>query len=378
MSSDSARQIYEDLGVRPLINAEGNKTILGGSRVSPTVQAAAELANRYYVDMEELLKQTGEMIAHWLGSESAMVTSGCYAAIALGAAACMSGSDHEKIEQLPDTTGMKNQFIVQACQHYKYNRALSIFGGKLIQVGDEQGATAAQLKAAITNQTAAIHHLAIGQWAGEVPFETVVGIAKEHNIPLIVDAASAVYPLEDLRRYHEMGADLVCYGAKYFGGYNGTGILAGRKGLLDAAFLHSFIGFEKRTARSLGRGFKLDRQEIVGVVTALREWLNLDHEERIAEHERKGQIIRQAVANIPSVRAEWAPDPRTLSSSVQVTLDEGRLGQTAAQVSQALREGNPSIWVAQQNNELYVQVPQLVEGEEQIVADRLRAVLLAS
>jgi L-seryl-tRNA(Ser) seleniumtransferase len=378
MSSDTARQVYEDLGVRPLINAGGNKTILGGSRVSPAVQAAADLANRYYVDMEELLKRTGEMIADWLGAEAAMVTSGCYAAIALGAAACMSGSDHEKIEQLPDTTGMKHEFIVQACQHYKYNRALSIFGGKLIQVGDEQGATASQLKAAITNQTAAIHYLAIGQWPGAIPFETVVEIAKEYHIPLIVDAASAVYPLEELRRYNEMGADLVCYGAKYFGAYNGTGILAGRKDLLDAAFLHSFIGFEKRTSRSLGRGFKLDRQEIIGVVAALREWLSMDHEERIAEHERKGQVIRQAVAGIPRVSAEWRPDPRTLSSSVRVTIDESRPGQTAAQVSQALREGNPSIWVTQQNNELYVSVPQLVEGEEQIVAERLRAVLLES
>jgi seryl-tRNA(Sec) selenium transferase len=145
--------------------------------------------------------------------------------------------------------------------------------------------------------------------------------------------------------------------------------------LLEAAFLHSFIGFEKRANRSLGRPLKLDRQEIVAVTVALREWLTMDHEERIAEDERKGQVIRQAVTGLPHVKAEWAPDPRTIGSNVNVTLDEAALGKTAAQVSQVLRDGTPSIWVGYQGNSLLVNVPQLIEGEENIVADRLRAAL---
>src|SRR5262245_51156156 len=162
MSDDKARQIYEELGVRPLINAGGNKTILGGSRVSPTVQAAVDMANRHYVEMKELLARSGEIIAGMVGSEAAMVTSGCAAAMALGVAACMSGSDPEKVERLPDTTGMKHEFLIQACQRYKYDRALTIFGGKLVEVGDEHGATAEQLRAAITDKTAGIHYLAVG------------------------------------------------------------------------------------------------------------------------------------------------------------------------------------------------------------------------
>ena len=376
MSSDKGRQIYEDLGVRPLINAGGHKTILGGSRVSPTVQAAVEAANDYYVEMKELLERTGEIIAGLLGAEAALVTPGCAAAMALGAAACMSGSDPQKIEQLPDTTGMKNEFLIQACQRYKYDRALTIFGGKLVEVGEASGATARQLEEAISDKTAAIHYLGVGQRPGELPIETVIRIAHARGVPVIVDAASEVYPLERLRRYNELGADLVCYGAKYFGAYNSTGILSGRKDLLQAAFGHSFIGFETGAYRSVGRPLKLDRQEIIAVVVALREWLSLDHEDRLAEHERKGQVISQALAGLPHLTAAWAPDPRSLSSGVRLTLDEAELGKTAAQVSQALREGTPSIWVDYRGNVLHVSVPQLAEGEEQIVAERLRAALL--
>lgn len=376
MSDDKARQVYEALGVKPVINAGGNKTILGGSRVSPAVQEAVEAANYYYVEMKDLLERTGEIIADMVGSEAALVTPGCFAAMSLGAAAIMSGSDPEKIERLPDTTGMKNEFLIQACQRYKYDRALTIFGGKLIEVGDETGTSAEQLSAAITDKTAGIHYLGVGQREGELPIETVISIARDHRIPVVVDAASEVYPLDRLRRYNELGADLVCYGAKYFGAYNSTGILAGRKDLLEAAFLHSFIGFETSAYRSLGRPLKLDRQEIIAVVMALREWLSMDHEERIADYERKGQVIRQALTGMPHLAAEWVPDQRTLSSGVRLTLDEGALGKTAGQVSQTLREGNPSIWVNTRDNVLHVSVTQLMEGEDQIIAGRLREALL--
>lgn len=376
MPNAKERQIYEDFGVTPIINASGNQTILGGSRVSPSVQAAAELANRYYVDMETLLRRTGEKIANLLEAEAAMVTSGCYTAIALGAVACMTGDDVAKIEQLPNTRGLKNEFITLACQHYNYNRALSIFGGNIVAVGDEEGTTADQVREAITDRTAGLHYLIVGPLSQcGLPFETFLEIAHEHNLPVILDAASLVYPLDDMVRYNQMGVDLVCYGAKYMGGYNGTGILCGRKNLLEAAFLHSFMGFEKRAIRSMGRGMKLDRQEIIGVTIALQEWLTMDHEERIAEHEQRGSYIQNALGGVSHIQTEWVPDVRTLSSAVQITLDEGTLGKTAAQVSEALKAGDPSIWVRQADNTLMVGVPQLIDGEEQIVAERLKAEL---
>jgi L-seryl-tRNA(Ser) seleniumtransferase len=377
MSNDQARQIYEQLGLRPLINAGGNRTVLGGSRIRPAVQAAAEAANDYYVDMKELLRQTGKLIAPVLGAEAAMVTPGCFAALALAAAACMSGTDPQKIEQLPDTSGMRDEFLIQACQRYKYDRAMTIFGGKLIEFGDAQAATIEQLRAAINDKTAAILYLAVGQRPGELPIESVIAAAKQRNVPVIVDAASEVYPFDRLRRYTDLGADLVCFGGKYFGSYNSTGLLCGREALLEAAFLHSFVGFETSTYRSLGRPFKLDRQEIVATVVALQEWLNMDHEERIAGQERRGQIISQAAGGIAHVAVEWVPEERAISNSVYLTIDETALGKTAGQISQALQEGTPSIWVGRRDNTLHVTVSELTEEEARLVAERLRAILLS-
>jgi L-seryl-tRNA(Ser) seleniumtransferase len=375
MSDNTGRQIYEELGVKPVINAAGNMTLLGGSRPSAKVLEAMEQANRYFADMEELLKRTGAIIAEMLGAEAAMVTPGCAAAIALSSAACMSGSDSQKIERLPDTTGMKNEILIQARQRYKYDRCLTIFGAKLVEVGDANGATPEQLSAAINANTAAIHYLAVWGTEGVVPLEEVIRIGKQRGVPVIVDAASVVYPIETFRKYQKMGADLICYGAKYFGALNSTGILCGRKELVDAAFLHSFIGFESSANRSLGRPLKVDRQEVIAVVVALREWLNADHAARFAEHERKAQVIRQAIDGIPHVTVTWAADERGLSSGLRLTLDENALGKTAAQVIQALRDGTPSIWVRGGGNSFHVAVPLLTDEDVQVVAERLRALL---
>jgi L-seryl-tRNA(Ser) seleniumtransferase len=377
MNSDKGKQIYEQWGVKPVINAAGNMTLLGGSRPALKVLEAMEQANRYFVDMEELLRRTGERVADMLDAEAAFVTSGCAAAIALSAAACLSGSDPQKIERLPDTAGMKNEILIQARQRYKYDRCLTIFGAKLVEVGDASGTTAEQLSAAINDNTAAIHHLAV--WATEniVPLEQVIRIGKQRGVPVIVDAASMVYPLDTFRQYARMGADLVCFGAKYFGALNSTGILCGRKELVDAAFLHSFIGFESSANRSLGRPLKVDRHEVIAVVVALREWLNMDHAARLAEHKRKAQAIRQRLEGVPHLTVEWAPDERGLSSGLRLTLDENALGKTAAHIIQALRDGNPSVYVrGSSTNSFHVAVPLLTDGDEQVVAERLRELLV--
>ena len=376
MNTNRERKVYEELGVRPLINASSNMTILGGSRLSPGVQAAMEAANRYYVDMHELVKQTGRIIAERLGAESAFITTGCSAAIALAAAACMSGSDPEKIKQLPNTTGMKDEIIIQKAQRYKYDRSLTLFGGNLVEVGTESGTTIEALNAAVTQQTAAIYFVDIEPYgARALPLKVVFDVARERRIPLIVDAASAVYPLERMRSYNEMGAELVCYGAKYFGALNSTGVLSGRRELVKAAFLHSFSSFESGTYQGLGRPLKLDRQEIVAVVAALREWFTMDHEIRIAEQERQGQIVQLALTDLPHVRAEWVFDSKTTYSNVHISLDESALGKTAADVKKALLEGTPKIWVGGNDNHIEVRVSQLFEGEAQIIADRLRELL---
>lgn len=382
MKNNDAVRIYEELGATPVINAMGPKTTLGGSRLSPGVRAAMDAANHHFVDMEELLEESGKVIANMAGVEAALVTPGCAAAIALGAAVCMAGDDPEKSEQLPDTTGMKDEFIVQKRRRYKYDRCVTIFGGKLVEVGDEENTTREQLRAAITDKTAAIHHLApaekeFGSTIGRetLPLAEIIEIAKEFDVRVIVDAATKVYPLNELHKYTDMGADFACYGGKYFGSCNSTGLMFGRKELIDAALLHSFIGFETSQYRTIGRPLKLDRQEIVGCVVALREWLSMDHEARASEQRRKGQVIQCALKDNPHVTMEWDEGFATLNSGLRVTIDEKALGTTAAKVTQSLAEGRPSIIVQGSGNPFYLAVSHLGDGEEEIVAERMKALL---
>ena len=375
MSNDGLR-VYRDLGVKPVINAMGFMTVLGGSRPSPQVQAAMTHASRYFVGMEELLKKTGDIIAGILGGEAALVTPGCAAALALSTAACMAGSDSEKIQQLPDTTGMKNEIIIQKSQRYHYDRCLTIFGAKMIEAGDDH-TTANQVEAAITDKTAAIHYVAPGGGEGVVSLDEVLSIAKAHDVPVIIDAASQVYPLEQMRRYPEAGVDLVGYGAKYFGACNSTGVLCGRRDLVDAAFLHSFIGYETRNTRCVGRPLKLDRQEVIAVVAALHEWFGMDHEARVAEHMQRAQAIEDALSGIPHITCEVVSSARTLGNGLRVKLDEGALGKTAGQISEALLNGDPSIWLSGGGDSIHISVATLVGDDVQVVSGRLRDALTA-
>jgi uncharacterized pyridoxal phosphate-dependent enzyme len=331
-----------------------------------------EEANRYYVDMEALLEASGRAIADLLGCEAAYVTSGCCAALALGTAACMAGRDPKKIEQLPDVQGMKHKVIVQKGLRNKYDRCVTVPGAKLVEVGDASGTTLAQIEGAIGERTAAILYLAPGGMPGVVPLEEVIRLGKERGLPVIVDAAGQVYPVDGLQKYTRMGADLVGYGAKYFGAPNSTGVLCGRKDLVEAAMLHGFIGFEATANRAFGRPLKLDRQEIVAVVAALREWMTMDHGARFESYARRVHHLQEGLAGLPHVELAPDGDPAT---GLRVTLDEEALGKTAREVSEALQDGDPSIRANVRPGALVLSVVTLVDGDEEVIAERLRGLL---
>ncbi len=366
--------VYDDLGVKPIINAMGIMTMLGGSTIGQRVRAAMDEANESYVDMADLLDKSGRAIAGLLGSEAALVTSGAFAALVLGAAGIMTGDDAERIARLPDTTGMKNEFLIQAPVRYHYDRAPSVAGGKLVDVGDQRGTTAEQLRAAIGPRTAAILHAAGYDYrTGALSTADVIRIAQEKQVPVLLDAAAEVHPLERMKWLaSESGADLVCFGAKYIGAMNSSGILCGTRQRIDAAVLNNFIAFETHDNHAMGRGFKIDRQEVVGTVVALREWLAMDHAARLADQERRIQDIAAALAGVPQVKAERMRYRAWLV--LRVTFEKGS-GKTAAEAEKALREGNPSIRVRLEGDEFWVSVHTLKEGEDAIVAQRLRQVI---
>ncbi|MBI4532041.1 MAG: aminotransferase class V-fold PLP-dependent enzyme [Candidatus Latescibacteria bacterium] len=362
--------IYQELGVKPVINAVGNMTLLGGSRLSPAVLETMVEANRHFVDMNELLDHAGQRIADLIGAEAAYVTPGCGAALTLGTAACITGDDPEKMERIPDTTGMRHEILIQRQQRYKYDRCVTVPGGVLVEMDGAEG-----LEAAIGPKTAAILYLAPGRGEGIIPLHEVIRVGKRHGIPVIVDAASQVYPVEYMRSYPATGADLVCYGAKYFGAPNSTGVLCGRRDLVRAASQQGFIGFEAGAYRTFGRPFKLDRQEIVAVVVALREWVSMDHETRLAGSARRVRSLQQRLGGLPHVTVQPLPEGMEPATGLSLTLDEQALGKTAAEVVQTLREGNPSIWVDIYENALLLWMGTVYDGEEEIIATRLKELL---
>ncbi len=372
--STAETEVYADLGLIPVINARGNQTLLGGSTVPDEVQEAIDAANRYYVIMEDLFAATGRVIADLLECEAAYVTSGCAAALALGAAACIAGDDEEKVKNLPHTEGMKNEVVIQGTQRYKYEHAPTVSGAKLVEAGDANGVTPAQLEGAIGPDTAVVLFVAhLDAVDGIVPLDQVVEISHRHGVPVMVDAAQQIYPLERMRMWTKMGADLVCFGAKYFGSPHSSGILCGREDLVASAVRQGFIGFEIG-ASSIGRPFKLDRGEVIGVVHALRRWISLDHEERIAAAEAKLEIISAAVEGKPGVNV--STDPGVLVGAPALCLNfEPESGLTAESVIESLRDGNPSIVVGEEGDTVIFNPNTLLDGDAEVVAERLAGIV---
>jgi L-seryl-tRNA(Ser) seleniumtransferase len=378
MNSEESARLYADLGVRPVINAAGAYTLLGGSALSPGVQRAMEDANRYFVEMGPLLESSGKIIAGMLGCEAAYVTSGAAGALALAAAACMTGSDAEKIERLPDTTGMKDEILIQRVGRIKYDRCVTIPGAKLAEFGGAEGTAIADLDAAFSDRTCAVHYLATGVRPGSLSLPDIIRVAHEHGVPVIVDAAGQTYPTDELRRYARMGADLVCYAGKYFDAPHSTGLLTGRRDLVEAAAMNGFVSFETNGLRSIGRPMKLDRQEIIACVVALREWFAMDHEERLLKYGERCDAIMRELASVPGIEARRMSELETpmpvVRDGVRIWFSEGA-AKSAQQVEEALREGTPSIWARAFNGTLNVSVAFFADGEEQIVANRLKAIL---
>jgi uncharacterized pyridoxal phosphate-dependent enzyme len=368
--------IYEELGVRPVLNAQGNRTLLGGGTPSASVRALMDEAEEYYVDLSELMDAVGARIADMLGVEAALVTSGCAAALAVGAAGIMTGTDVAKVERIPDTTGMKNEFLIQKQLRVKYDRCMTIPGGKLIEVGDIEETRPEHIEKAIGPRTAAIHYLAPGDRPGALPLEDVIDIAHSRGIPVIVDAAGQVYPTENLSKYARMGADLVAYGAKYFGAVNSSGILTGKREYVEAARMNSFIGFESTPVRSFSRTMKVDRQEVIAVYGALKEWLTMNHEDRFAAYEPRIMALKRDLSSLRSVKLSEFPIDSP-ADGLQVTVDAQKAGKTADQVVKELHDGNPSIWVrhAEGEDSFVFRMPTLKEGGEKVIAQRMKQIL---
>ncbi len=366
--------IYARMGARAVINAQGNRTVLGGSATVPEVTEAMAAVNDTYVEMAELLARSGEYIADLLDVEAAYVTSGCSAALAFSAAACMTGRDPDKIARIPDTTGMKNEIVIQKAQRYSYDRSFTVPGARLVEAGDADGCAPEQLRGKIGADTAAVAYLVRPNEPRSVlTLEQAVEIAHSADVPVIADAAAQIYPLDYFRR-NAQGADLVCFGAKYMGAPQSSGFVCGRKDLVAAASDQGFIAFQENGGLSFGRPMKLDKQEVVGVVAAVERWLTINHEDRLLGYEERLSRIEDELESAPGVETAIEHVPQYYRATLNVAFDNETTGKSAQDIADELGAGSPRIWVSVVDDQtITVTSHALNEGEELVVAERIRA-----
>jgi len=387
----SNKTIYETLGIKHVINARGNQTLLGGSLLPKKVQIDMEEAGLYFVEMQELLNKSGDYIANILGTESAYITSGCAAAITLSTAACMAGNDEEKIGMLPNTSKMKNEILIQKLQRYRFDRCFTLAGGKLVEFGNKSKTTKEDLENSISDKTAAISYVLNTDITNNMlSLDDTVSIGRKYNIPVITDAASQIYPLDYFKRSAQK-PDLACFGAKYFGAPHSSGIVAGKKELVESVKSQGFIAYHHDGGLAFGRAMKLDRQEIVGVVSALTSWFTINHEDRLISYDKKIETIESYIKGIEGVKSEVLQVKKFYGSTLKINIDSKKIGKTAQQIAEELDQGNPRIWVYAESDSknlsidaknllsddetIAINVHTLNESEEEILGERLKSLL---
>ena len=365
-------QIYQDLGARRFINAAGTYTRLGGSRMPPVVVAAMAEAARHFVDMDELQLRVGARLAALTRNEAAYVTSGAAAGLTLATAACMAGTDPGRARQLPDVRGLPNQVVMQRAHRNPYDYAVRLLPIELVEIGYPNQITPVEgweLEHALGEHTAAVLYVA-GGWTspGSLPLPMVADIAHRRGVPVIVDAAAQLPPKENLWRFTQLGADLAIFsGGKDLRGPQSTGLIVGRRDLVDACFL---LGAPHH---GIARGFKVGKEEMVGLLAAVQRYIEQDEEARLQWTERFVASLVERLGG-PHLRVERSfpneagqPMPRALCR----VLGAGAASRRDDMVA-LLRSGDPSVEVgmADADADTFYVNPMTVDPDE---ADALLA-----
>ena len=362
------RDYYKELGLRTFINAAGTYTALTGSLIREEAIDAYNYASRQYVALDELQDRVGEHLAELIGVEAATVTAGAASAITLGTAGVLTGDDPKKAVQIPtDMNGIKKEVILQKSHVIGYAHAIKNCGVKLIEVE-----TASELEEAINEETAMLWFLNTANFKGEIQYKEFIEIGKKHNIPMMNDCAADVPPVENLWKYTDMGFDLVCFsGGKGLRGPQSCGLLLGRKDLIAAARLNA-----PPRGNTVGRGMKVNKEEILTMMVAVENYLSRDHEADWKLWEKQINHIHDAVASIEGAMPEkHVPDIANHVPSLRIKWDENKIKHTPPEVRQALRDGHPSIETVGGEESVDITTWMMNPGEERIVAERLKEIL---
>ncbi len=365
---DTSRDYFKELGVRTFINAAGTYTILTASMMPPEVMKAINFASLQYVRLEELQEKAGERIAELLKCEAAMVTAGAASAITLGTAGVVTGGDPKKVAMIPtDLTGMKSEVIIQKTHRVGYDHAIRNCGVKLVEVETKK-----QLEAAINEKTAMMWFYNNQNPIGQVRDEEFVAIGKKYGIPTFNDCAADVPPVENFWKYTQMGFDLVCFsGGKGIRGPQSAGLLLGRKDLIKAALKNA-----SPNGDAVGRGMKVNKEEILGMMVAVELFLARDHEAEWKMWQNQIKMIQDAALSVAGVKADvHVPEIANHVPALTVSWNENKVKASASDIRDALRNGHPSIETMGGKDTIDITTWMMNPGEERIVAKRLKELL---
>jgi L-seryl-tRNA(Ser) seleniumtransferase len=352
------RDYFKELGVRTFINAAGTYTFMTGSLMRPEVIDAYNYATTDYVILDDLQDKVGERIAKLLHCEAATITSGAASAITLGTAGILSGMDEEKVIQIPDLTGMKSEVIIQKSHRIGYDHAIRNCGVKIVEVE-----TRKELEEAINEKTAMMWFFNGNNFVGEVRDEEFVEIARKNGIPTFNDCAADVPPVDNLWKYTDMGFDLVTFsGGKGLRGPQSAGLLTGKKAA--------------PRGNTIGRGMKVNKEEILGMLVTIESYLTRDHDKDWALWEMQIKTIIDAVIDIPGTKPErHVPEVANHVPSLRLSWDQDKIKISPDELRQKLRDGHPSIETVGGKENVGITTWMMDPGQERIVASRIREIL---
>jgi L-seryl-tRNA(Ser) seleniumtransferase len=370
-------EVYTRLGLRPIINAAGTYTHLGGSLMPPEVIDAMNDAAKGYVPIRDLTKAAGERIAQLTGNEAALVTTGAAGAIFAGTCACIAGDDPDKARRLPFTDGMKNEVVVQKLHNTGWTRQCEAAGARMIEVEHKD-----QMERAINGRTAMLYFLVadkhFGKYrdmpdapGGKVSLAECIAVSKTTRTPLLVDAAAELPPAENLSAYTRQGVDLVAFsGGKGLRGPQNAGLLLGRKDLVEiaATFQSPYSG--------IGRDLKIAKETMIGMVAAVDRYMKVDHAAEWKLWASQIDYMRGVLDKVPGVETGYVPKEITNHvPRLWVRWDEKVFNFSREDCFKAMQEGNPSIVPLRTPMGVTIVPWMMVPGQEKIVAQRLREVL---
>ena len=364
---NAGRDYFRELGVRPFINAAGTYTAMTASLMPSEVVEAIAYAATQYVMLDELHDSVGARIATLLHCEAAMVTSGAASALTLATAGVLTGTDSRKAVELPNLAGMKSEVIIQKSHRFGYDHAVRNCGVRLVEVETRE-----DMARAINPQTAMMLFYNNNNMEGKIRDEEFAQIGRQRGVPTLNDAAADVPPVDNLWKYTKMGFDLVAFsGGKGLRGPQSAGLLLGRKELIAAARLNA-----PPNGNTVGRGMKVNKEEMVGMLAALELYLAKDHAAEQREFEARAEAIRSAVTAVPGINAEiFVPEIANHVPHVRISWDAAAKRMTPTDAVNRLRAGEPSIGTRSEGDALVIGVWMMRPGDEKIVARRLRDVL---